>query len=60
MYIYLLHRTKVIIIIAPSKADITATIAIVNAQPSSLAASEIRHSFFYYIIDVVHIDIIVL
>lgn len=39
---HLLHRTRVIIIIAPIRADITETIPIENAQPSSPAASEIK------------------
>lgn len=36
---YLLHRSNVIIIMAPIKADITDTIAMVNAQPISPVAS---------------------
>lgn len=38
---YLLHRTRVIMIIAPISADMTETRPIENAQPNSPAASEI-------------------
>lgn len=39
---HLLQRTRVIIIIAPIRADITETIPIENAHPSSPAASKIK------------------
>lgn len=39
---YLLHLSRVIMIIAPIKADITETIAMVKAHPSSPVASARR------------------